>query len=315
MFKKSKNLIIAAFILTASLIALSIYKHSDGSIKSISLLPDSASIKFYKKGCSLGDKFACNKLGNLVYKKGRFEDAVEHYTQACQLEDGSGCNNLGYMLEKGKGIDQDMNNALKLYKKACKYGDMEGCHNAGSIYYRAKNYYKAKQYFKMSCGENKKHKRLGASCNDLGYMYAHGIYVAYSPQRAAKYYRDACDNLGEVSSCNNLAYMYENGKGFKKSTLQADMFYMKACELGDSSSCSKTHYHGGKIKKQDSEDFRYAERLCNSGRGTGCYQLALYYDNILKDEDMYMDYYKQACDKGYSPSCRYLGDLMDLKGE
>ena len=49
-------------------------------------------IKFYIKGCSLGDADSCTLLGYEEYKKGNLKDAKELLKKGCDLGNKNACN-------------------------------------------------------------------------------------------------------------------------------------------------------------------------------------------------------------------------------
>ena len=49
-------------------------------------------IKFYKKGCSLGDADSCTLLGYEAYKKGNLKKAKELLKKGCELGNKDACN-------------------------------------------------------------------------------------------------------------------------------------------------------------------------------------------------------------------------------
>jgi len=51
-------------------------------------------IKFYKKGCSLGDADSCTLLGYNAYKKGNLRKAKKLLKKGCQLGNKDACNYL-----------------------------------------------------------------------------------------------------------------------------------------------------------------------------------------------------------------------------
>jgi len=55
---------------------------------------------------------------NLSLSAGKFEDNIK----ACDGGNMESCSNLGFMYEKGRGMNRNYTEAVKLYRKACDGG-------------------------------------------------------------------------------------------------------------------------------------------------------------------------------------------------
>ena len=77
-----------------------------------------------------------------------------------------------------------------------------------------------------------------ASCFQLGTLYESGQHTPQQFDRAARLYRDACDeDHGE--SCARAAKMYERGAGVRRDSTRAVELTRKACSLGQTDACPK----------------------------------------------------------------------------
>jgi TPR repeat protein len=88
----------------------------------------------YARGCTLGQRTACNNLGDAYeYGSGVPRDlsrAAALYDRACRLGEPLGCANLGHLIENGEGVPRDVARARTLYRDACSSGTVYGCLHA-----------------------------------------------------------------------------------------------------------------------------------------------------------------------------------------
>ncbi len=88
--------------------------------------------------CNSGIMAACQRLGS-IYDEGKvvtkdYSRAFVLYSKACDAGDAGGCNSLGAMYDVGKGAAKDDSHAVTLYTKACDGGSAEGCTDLGTMY-------------------------------------------------------------------------------------------------------------------------------------------------------------------------------------
>jgi TPR repeat protein len=99
---------------------------------------------FYKRGCDAAYYPACNNLAWL-YLAGRgvaqdkphamvlFYYAYDAARVACNRGDVSGCMMAGDLLENGRGVDEDDQQAIAMFDRACHGGEAEGCSRAETL--------------------------------------------------------------------------------------------------------------------------------------------------------------------------------------
>ena len=92
-------------------------------------------LHFFRKACERPinkEMAACSEIG-VMFLRGEGgldinESQARYYFElACDNGNFGGCVNLGYMWEKGQGVVQNYNQALRLYSKACSAGEEKGC--------------------------------------------------------------------------------------------------------------------------------------------------------------------------------------------
>ncbi len=73
-------------------------------------------------------------------------------------------------------------------------------------------------------------------CMGLGHKYKNGEGVPKDLEKAAAYYKQACD-VNYARGCVNLAKMFEKGSGVKQSRKSAEILMERACKGGYSKAC------------------------------------------------------------------------------
>lgn len=115
----------------------------------------SKALSLFQKGAEAGDEVALNNLG-YAYEKGlwglkqSWDKAAEYYQQC--PNNPNALTNLGFLNELGKGVQKNIDEAIRLYKKA----------------------------FEMDCAP---------AANNLGALYQNGIHVDKDDSRAFAYYK------------------------------------------------------------------------------------------------------------------------------
>jgi hypothetical protein len=193
-------------------------------------------------------------------------------------------------------------------------------------------------------------KKTGEENNELGARYERGDGVKMDYEKAAEFYKKACDS-GEYSACANLANLYEIvfthsaknslisenlakkacdhniAKGcaisayFENDPLNALKLANKACDANDADGC---HFIGIHYRDQDlakSERFfakavELAQKRCGEGYGIDCYIIGAAYDYGTKSQsNKSLEYYERACDAKVGIACDAIGFQYLLKGD
>lgn len=108
----------------------------------------------YKKSCEKGITSSCNFLGDmLLFGKGipqNLDQALKIYNTACQNGFLKSCVSLASMYEDGNGVEQNITKAFYIYKNSCKQGDKISCVSISQMVKDGKiseNEMKARMYF------------------------------------------------------------------------------------------------------------------------------------------------------------------------
>ncbi|RAP26348.1 hypothetical protein DID78_06850 [Candidatus Marinamargulisbacteria bacterium SCGC AG-343-D04] len=161
-------------------------------------------VKSGTKDAEQGNSQVQNALG-WMYQHGKgvekdLNEALRLYLLAADKGEANAQNNLACMLRDGKGVDQDLNEAIRLYTLAAKQGDKDAQYNLGNMYRQGKG-------VDPDMSEEERMKE------------------------AVKWYILAADQ-GFSGAQNNLGWMHVKGKGVEKSYKKAFEWYTKAAEKG-----------------------------------------------------------------------------------
>ncbi|MCK5539222.1 MAG: sel1 repeat family protein, partial [Bacteroidales bacterium] len=139
------------------------------------------SSKYFKKSCEKGlNATSCNFLAfNYEYSRGvkkndglsvyYYRKSLKLFDKDCKKNNFRSCNEAGDMYRDGKGVSQDLKEALEYYHIGCDKNDGPSCSNIGMIYEFATTY-----------------------------LPTYGGYLIKDIEKAKKYYLKACDNKYEL---------------------------------------------------------------------------------------------------------------------
>lgn len=130
-------------------------------------------------------------------------DAYAYFLRAAKLGDAESAFRVGHMLENGRGVTANVQEAIKYYEKAVSSGNAMAMHSLGYLYYMGKgiaqNYQRAFDWFQMAAL-----KGLGMSMRNMGVMYENGVYVSRDLAQALTWYRKAEKN-GYAAAADDCA--------------------------------------------------------------------------------------------------------------
>jgi uncharacterized protein len=158
----------------------------------------------YERGCTLGQRVACNNLGDAYeYGNGVRRDlahAAELYERACRGGEPLGCANLGHLVENGEGLARDVPRARTLYRDACVAGDNYACiHQLMSAVESPATPAEAQralERWQRACDA-----KSGRACAFVGILYEDGPDgLARDEERSMKAMSRGCE-LGEPRAC------------------------------------------------------------------------------------------------------------------
>ena len=136
-----------------------------------------------------------------AYKRADYAQALILYKGLAAQGNARAQITLGFMYDKGQGVPQNYQEALKWIRLAAAQGNALGQNNLGSIYYNglgiAQDYQTAVKWFKLAAMQG---DALGQT--NLGWVYQNGNGVTQDYQEALKWYRLAAAQRQESAIVN-----------------------------------------------------------------------------------------------------------------
>lgn len=118
--------------------------------------------------------------------------ALKYYQLAVAKRYPKAMNNLALMYEEGRGVEQNIEQALGLYNQSFQLGDAVAAYNLANLYYQGelveKNYSKASIYYEFVLKNSDNRQLIADSLKDLIEMYEQGGYgLLKNPQKVKEY--------------------------------------------------------------------------------------------------------------------------------
>lgn len=158
------------------------------------------------------------------------DKAIDYLKRSSQLGYAQAQYSLGNKYFRGKGVERDLGEALRLFALADQGGSANATHRLGICYFYGKgvdiDYPSAFNYFKKAT-------EIGYSpsiCH-LGYCYLKGLGVSADPKKGYSYFVEALGK-GIVNAHAYLGDCYFEGLGVKKSYHSAFSQYLSAYKRG-----------------------------------------------------------------------------------
>lgn len=221
-----------------------------------------------------GEAEAQNALGEAYYDgKGVTEnlpEAVKWFTRAAEQENAKAQYNLGICYYYGYGVEENLKEAVKWYTRAAEQGNAD-------------------------------------AQNSLGYCYEFGEGVDYQNDvKAAKWYTKAAEQGLPIAQCN-LGGCYKNGNGVEKDLEEAVKWYTKAANQGYARAqynLALSYDKGEGVAKNDSEAMKwYLKAIKNNSP-----EAAYYYGDMLLNGNK-----QKGITKNIPEGVKYLRKAADLK--
>ena len=257
-----------------------------------------------------GDTAAQNKVG-YMYVKGKgveqnYEQAFYWYLKAAEQGHADAQMSIGHMYDEGIGVSLDKVQAFHWYLKAAEQGHADAQYNIGIMYQFGEG---VEQNLEQALYWYKKGAEQGESWSQfkVGYFYEKGKGVQQDYSQALYWYRKSADQ-GYAYAQNNLGTMYSNGTGVAKDFAQAVYWYQKAAEQGHSKAQNSlgVKYHNGEGVAQDYKQALYwYYKAAEQGNTNACKNIGLIYEyglGVKKNCPVALYWYKRAIDGGYAKS-------------
>lgn len=244
-----------------------------------------------KRGCELGDPFACAQLGTL-YRDGKGEtkdnamaltlfasscDYAQGKSEQVKKEDGNiglGCYYQGQMLysvasENTNVNEADKNEALKLFDIACNLNTPEACLDLANYYSQMNQGEQAIRYTKQACF---------AGNADVCLQNAMQLHLAGN-DKDSNYFLDIACQMGNGDACTLFATNILSGIAIEQNAQTALEMLNKSCDMGNGLACTflgQLYLTGGKDVPNYKTEVNlnlanaYFGKACKFGIANGC---------------------------------------------
>lgn len=157
-------------------------------------------------------------------------------------------NALGEAYYDGKGVTENLPEAVKWFTRAAEQENVKAENNLGNCYYNGygvyENYGEAVKWYTKAAEQG----LPVAQCN-LGVCYKYGNGVEKNLEETIKWYTKAA-NQGYAKAQYYLALSYDKGEGVAKNDSEAMKWYLKAVK---NNSPEAAYYYGGMLLAGDKQ--------------------------------------------------------------
>ena len=211
-------------------------------------------------------------------------------------------NDLGEAYYDGKGVTENLPEAVKWFTKAAEQENAKAQYNLGICYYYGngvyQNYGEAEKWYTKAAEQG-----YAEAQNSLGYYYE---IDDLNPKKAVEWYTKAAEQGLPIAQCN-LGVCYENGDGVEKNLEEAIKWYTKAADQG----YAKAQYYlalsydkGEGVAKNDSEAMKWYLKAVKNNSPEAAY----YYGGMLLEGNK-----QKGITKNIPEGVKYLRKAADLK--
>ena len=183
----------------------------------------------------------------------------------------------------------------------------------GNDAYDAGDYYTALKRYQEAAEQGNT-----SAQTSLGYMYADGIGVTKSYEKAFEYFKLAADQ-GNATAQNDLGYMYDIGMGVEQSYKKAFEYYKLSADQGNApaqSNLGMLYSKGRGVDQSYEKAVEYYQLAAEQGNAIALDNLGFMYEHGYGVEQSYekaAEYYQKAAEQG-SKSAQTTLDEWKRKG-
>ena len=215
-------------------------------------------------------------------------------------------NALGEAYYDGKGVTENLTEAVKWFTKAAEQENAKAEYNLGDCYYYANGVqYRDREEAVKWYTKAAEHGNADAQ-NDLGYCYKFGEGVDRNLKKAVEWYTKAAEQGLPMAQCN-LGICYENGDGVEKNLEETVKWYTKAANQEYARAqylLGKAYDNGKGVAKNDSEAMKWYLKAVKNNYP----QAVSYYGVMLLVGDK-----QKGVTKNIPEGVKYLRKAADLK--
>lgn len=211
-------------------------------------------------------------------------------------------NALGEAYYDGKGVTENLPEAVKWFTRAAEQENAKAEYNLGNCYYYGygvyQNYGEAEKWYTKAAEQG-----YAEAQNSLGYYYE---IEELNPKKAVEWYTKAAEQGLPIAQCN-LGICYEYGKWVEKNLEEAVKWYTKAANQEYAQAqyyLGKAYDEGKGVAKNDSEAMNwYLKAIKNNSP-----EAAYYYGDMLLNGNK-----QKGITKNIPEGVKYLRKAADLK--
>ena len=212
-------------------------------------------------------------------------------------------NALGEAYYDGKGVTENLTEAVKWFTKAAEQENVKAEYNLGNCYYygygvQYKDYGEAVKWYTKAAEQGNAEAQ-----NSLGYYYE---IDELNPKKAVEWYTKAAEQGLPIAQCN-LGICYEYGKWVEKNLEEAVKWYTKAANQEYAQAqylLGKAYDKGEGVAKNDSEAMKWYLKAVKNNYP----QAAYYYGGMLLEGNK-----QKGITKNIPEGVKYLRKAADLK--
>ena len=210
-------------------------------------------------------------------------------------------NALGEAYYDGKGVTENLTEAVKWFTKAAEQENAKAQYNLGICYYYGygvyQNYGEAEKWYTKAAEQG-----YAEAQTSLGYYYEEN----HNPKKAVEWYTKAAEQGLPIAQCN-LGVCYKYGNGVEKNLEETIKWYTKAANQGYAQAqyyLGKAYDKGDGVEKNDSEAMKWYLKAVKNNSPEAAY----YYGAMLLEGNK-----QKGITKNIPEGVKYLRKAADLK--
>lgn len=247
--------------------------------------------------------------GKAFYDKNEYTQAFRLFTEGANAGDVESQVMLGRMYYKGKGTEQDCEQARRWFQAAIDQNNADAYAWMSDIYVEKKcgdevDYEKALQLIRKSID-------LGSAygMNNLGWMYQNGFGITKDLNEAVKWYRMSAEHGDPVGQLD-LGGLYSSGKGVTQDYAEAMKWYRMAADQGHAegfSAIANMYYNGKGVAQDYAEAMKWYKKADEKGLTWAKYYVGLCYEKGYNNAQEAAKWYRLAAEDGNSTAQNAIG--------
>ena len=300
----------------------------------ITILPNSASLRWLQKLAGRGDTEAMVTLGSVYINETNADEGLSWLHKAADLGVVSAWTTLGSIYESGNGgVAKDIKEAVRWYMKAATNRDISSEQHLAQLYRDNEEIKNLQESFKWFL---KVAQQFDSSTNRLDKIFAQeavvpvakaydkGLGVDQDKTEAIKWYKKAAD-AGETEAEWRLGVKYDLGDGVDIDKQKALQWYLKAANTpklfkiitlpGVTEAQRNIGYlyrDGEGIAKDAQEAFNWFMKAAENGDSASQCEVAKAYNTgigVLQDSEKAFNWYQKAAYQGNKLAQQKVGSI------